>query len=267
MVKEHKEDRAQYLQGLVDSFIWVESLLEPIVTGAKQLLHWQKQFGFAFNFDKRSGELLSIETNSSEVTFPEYIQMVEDHKLFCREDGELAVRWLKELQEQVYALDLALAQLPDEIHQMLSDVRRRRWRPYVRRYVVLHLTRWPRLPSRESWALNRTVHPARAPAPDRLDRLLDYTVETDPTEEWQRICRRIQSFLDDIRVVALEIKVDVKEELITHSGRHKSPSCPKCGKKVKQDRGPKKIGNSLVRAYTCKSCSNKFKKAELIAHV
>ncbi|QEG36311.1 hypothetical protein [Bythopirellula goksoeyrii] len=191
-----------YLQELADSLIWIESLLKPIVTTTKELLNNQSKFNFTFVFEEHSGELASIETASSNNVTPE---MVEDFHSICIDLGETLSEWLKKLPERIHALDLSLVQMPGDIHKMLTDVRGHNWRPYVRRYLILPLAYWPAIPSREQWQINSSKFPVRPSIPTRLDKYLELTSEKDPSEEWQALCQRIRSFIDDIRVIALEL--------------------------------------------------------------
>ena len=138
--------------------------------------------------------------------------MEADYERFCEQTSKMLTEWLREFHEQWRQLDRALAGLPEEVHDLLSDVRGRRWRPFVRCYCLIPLSRWPRLPSRERWRINITQVPRRPPIPTRLDWFLEYAAETNPTEYWQCLERRIDSFVDNIVAIAPEFNTSVNRK-------------------------------------------------------
>ena len=116
------------------------------------------------------------------------------------------------LHQACLELNQRLADLPGRVHELLSGVRGSSWPSHVRRYCLVPINLWPRLPSRENWERNRNTYPQRPSIPSRVDWLLELIDETDPQDHWQRICAQIDEYINDVVAVAPELNAQVDPE-------------------------------------------------------
>lgn len=212
-MREDGSEYGQRLQSLADRFGDVRLHLEFIAKTGRELLNLKADWHFDFEFDHGTGDL--TKTTSIREVDDCLLEYVEEHREFCQQYADILGKYLKELLSNRAGLQAEIASLSPKIHRRLSDCRGgKHWSTIVQRHVILESERWPRLPTREVWNPNISIHPRRASVPVRLDHLLLYFAESDPTELWQTICRRIDSCIDDIQAVArgLGTRVDVNPD-------------------------------------------------------
>ncbi len=210
-----KSQAGDLLQALVDRFIGLESLLRCTSEEISFLLECQEKHGIEYKFDEETGELLTVrqnETYLAKYDLPDLEIFNEEYCQWCKESVPRLAEYLNKLYAERHVLDTTLGEMPSKIISLLSNVRGQNWRPLVRNDLILPLGRWPRLPSRESWRGGIT-YPRHTSLPNRIDQLLEYAAETDPTEYWQQLCQQMDSLIDNVVAVAPEIGADIHTEV------------------------------------------------------
>lgn len=214
-----QQDYTATLQNIVDQFLDIQISLEILTRDSKEVLGRRDRDDLILDFDPK-GQLRTVQQcpprDLEEKLFRERLedsfgQTNEDNCRLCEDAGKSVIEQVNSLYEFRLCLEQLLASLPNRVHELLSGVRGSNWPSHVRRYCLVPLNYWPRLPSRQVWQpdISRNWRPA---IPRRLDWLLEYIEEVDPTTYWQQICRRVDSYIDDVVAIAPEVNASVDVE-------------------------------------------------------
>jgi hypothetical protein len=203
-------NHGEVLQQIVDQLIRVKVFLPHLVSMIRELRSWQDSKKFKLIFSKETGALIEVQTTSeSPKLYGDMNQvLIEEFKSSCFQYCEIIDNELTEFTEH-----WRLLELPAEIHHELSNVQVgcHSWRARVRKYVILPLERWPSdhhyIPREPYWRENWKTW-----FPDRVDDCLNLFEAVDPSDRWDRVIRCIQSFIQDVRIAALELNAKVQYE-------------------------------------------------------
>lgn len=230
---KQQHDYSVILNNLASLFLELESLLASIARLSNYFLKKESEYGLEFVYGGPTGRIESVKLAAdwpddsqpdevaiancdfvcNEETGQTYrslsLELREHFRHLCEIETDLFSDWLADLHDVWAELWGAVTVLPPKVVELLSDVRGRHWRPCVRKHVLIPVRYWPRLPSRE-WRRDGITRLRRTPVPKSVETLLEYTAETDPTDHWLRICRRMDSFVIDIEAIAPELNVKIE---------------------------------------------------------
>jgi hypothetical protein len=213
MDSQSKED-GEILQNIVDRLISIKVFLPHIVEMAREIFYWRDKYEFKFTFESETGNLTEAESMHKTPLWEEtfYQEMVADYRSSCFQYCEILQNELPEFHSEWFRLDEALGKLPVRIHRELSGVRIgcRSWRAYVRKYVILPLEKWPtprNVIPRKPYLRENWLHYF----PQRVDEFLKLMELVDPSDHWDKVVLKIPTFIEDVRIAALELHQPINE--------------------------------------------------------
>ncbi|MDC0934986.1 hypothetical protein OAS39_01775 [Pirellulales bacterium] len=196
---ESDDSDSEILNSLAEKFVEIQFCQRQIQKAAIIIRKSEELYGLSLEFEPRNGEFTSLSLDAQGIEVPPTPDDVEEQASEAVKRLAAQLVRLKKLRSAILAL---LNSISADLESKLSQLRgNRHWSLLVIRFCISPCDWWPRprnLPLRE----DDLVAIDRFPMPTRVDFFLQHYASSDPGEEWQRLCNRFDSFLDDVSAVA-----------------------------------------------------------------